>query len=301
MRKLIITIVILLLACSARAFEPTLADARADVDAARYSMALTKITRLLTGSATKPGAPQRYDLFMLRGECMLRTRTSAEAAEAFSGALREVDFASEPNRASEARAMVILTKASPRQVYRPSPDAPPIDIVALDSRKKAMAVLFEQRFAEAEPKIREAINSSSLLPTKLLLPALGDLYAIELVSTGDVVRTRAAIQAFDEHARQLLDAELERIGRRVDDLNRTANEAVLSDNPHPFLSYRGLASPERDQLRELAGTLVEIDKVIRDGEGINKSIGSDTQAWETLKQRCSNIKATAEHAYTRSY
>jgi hypothetical protein len=296
-----VTIVILLLACSARAAEPTLDDARADFDAARYSTALTKISRLLTASAAKPGAPQRYDLLMLRGECMLHIRTSTAAADAFSSALREVDFATEPTKASQARAMVILTKASPRQLYRPSPDAAPIDIVAPDSRQKAMAALLEQRFADADPKIRAAINSSSLLATKLLLPALGDLYAIELVATGEVVRTRAAIQAFDEHARQLLDAELERIARGVDDLNRTANEAVLSDNPHPFLSYRGLTSPQRDQLREFAATLVEIDKVIRDGEGINKSIGSDSQAWEALMQRCNSIKATAEQAYTRTY
>jgi hypothetical protein len=301
MRKLIVIVVFLLMACSAKAAEPTLADARADFDAARYSEALAKISSILSGPAAKPGAAERYDLFMLRGECMLQNRTSTQAADAFASALREVDFASGPTKAAGARAMVVLTNAAPRKVYRPSPDSAPIDIIAPDSRKTAMLALFEQRFAAADPKIRVAVNSPSLLPTKMLLPAIADLYALELVSTGDAVRTRAAIQAFDEHARQLLDAELERIRRRVDELNQRATEAVSTLGPPHQIIDRGLTSPERDELRSFAGTLIQIEQVIRDGEGINKSIASDTEPLTALMNRCTSIEATAQQAYERAY
>ena len=164
---------------------------------------------------------------------------------------------------------MVLTRAAPREVYRTGKDAPPIDIVAPDSRKTAMAALLEQRFSEAEPKIQAAINSSSLLPTKSLLPTMADLHALELTSTGDVVRTREAIQAFDGHARRLLNAELGRIKERVDDLHDLANEATLSEGRRRQLTYRGLTTPERDELRSLAETLLEIDEVVRDGESIN--------------------------------
>lgn len=285
----------------APAAEPALADAQADVDAARYPAARAKIARILSGTAAKPGAPQRYDLFMLRGECMLHDRDSTGAVDAFAHARQEVDADRDADKAARARAMELLLRASPHQIYRPSKDSPPIDIVAPESRKKAMAALLEQQFAAADPKIRTAIDSPSLLPTKALLPTLADLYSIELVATGDVMRTRAAIAAFDEHARQLLDAELLRIQRRVDDLNQLANEAVLSEGPREQLGYRGLTSPERDELRSFAGTLLEIQKVIRDGQRINSSIGSDAGPWMMLMKRCSSIEATAEQAYQKAY
>jgi hypothetical protein len=294
-------VVFLLTACSAKAAEPTLADARTDFDAARYSAALAKISSILSGPAEKPGAAERYDLFMLRGECMLQIRTSTQAADAFASALREVDFASEPTKAAQARAMVVLIKAAPRKVYRPSPDAAPIDIVTPDSRKTAMLALLEQRFAAADPKIRVALNSSSLPPTKTLLPTIADLYSLEVVSTGDVVRTRAAIQALDEHARELLDAELERIQRRVEELNQRANEVVSTLGPPHQTLDRGLTSPERDELRSLAATLMEIEQVIRDGAGINRSVGADTEPWTALMNRCSSIEVTAQQAYARAY
>jgi hypothetical protein len=102
-------------------------------------------------------------------------------------------------------------------------------------------------------------------------------------------------------ALQLLDAQMRRIETRVDELHDLANRAVLSEGPRQQLSYRGLTSPERDELRSFTDTLIEIEKVIRHGEGINKSIGSDAQAWKALMDRCSGIEVTAEQAYGRSY
>jgi hypothetical protein len=105
----------------------------------------------------------------------------------------------------------------------------------------------------------------------------------------------------DEHARQLLDAELERIRRRVDELNQRASEVVSTLGPPHQVIDRGLTSPERDELRSFAATLVEIEQVIRDGEGINRSVGSDTEPWTALMNRCSSIEATAQQAYERAY
>lgn len=76
---------------------------------------------------------------------------------------------------------------------------------------------------------------------------------------------------------------------------------MLSYGPWQQLSYRGLTTLERDELWTLADTLAGIEKVIRDGQRINTSIGSDVEAWKTLLERCSSIEVTAEQTYKRSY
>ena len=96
MKKLILIIAVLFMVSTAKAAEPTLADANADFDAGKHSLALAKISRILGGSAAKPGSAQRYDLFMLRGECLIQRRSAPQAANAFAAALQEVDFAAEP-------------------------------------------------------------------------------------------------------------------------------------------------------------------------------------------------------------
>ena len=81
MLKAIPTILLLLtIAATAKAAEPTLADAKAAFDAGNHSAALAKISRILKGTASPPGNAQRYDLFMLRGDCLLQKRSSPEAA-----------------------------------------------------------------------------------------------------------------------------------------------------------------------------------------------------------------------------
>jgi hypothetical protein len=154
---------------------PGISDAKADFGARKYSSALIKISRILGGSAAKPGIPQRYDLFMLRGECLLQKRISPQAAVAFAAALHEVDFAAEPEKAGRGSCHDDLDQGLS------SPGLPAQQGCSSNRHcrggfaQKALTALFEQRFTTAEPDMQAAITSFSLLPTKKAAPHAGRL------------------------------------------------------------------------------------------------------------------------------
>src|SRR5690242_15062972 len=49
-------------------------DAQSDFASGEYASSLRKISTLLGSNSIKPGSVERYDLLMLRGECMLRMK-----------------------------------------------------------------------------------------------------------------------------------------------------------------------------------------------------------------------------------
>src|SRR5690349_9206335 len=61
----------------------TFAAARADFDKGDYKACLGKISKLLTTGAYKSDSPERYDLLMLRGECLLQLKQRPGAQAAF--------------------------------------------------------------------------------------------------------------------------------------------------------------------------------------------------------------------------
>src|SRR4051812_45009869 len=62
---------------------PTAEDARADFAAGQYQPCLQKISQILQDSTTVADADLRYDLLMLRGECLVQLRYIDLARDAF--------------------------------------------------------------------------------------------------------------------------------------------------------------------------------------------------------------------------
>src|SRR5688572_14868767 len=81
---------VLLFVSTATAQQPTMEGAQGDFASGDYRSALQKISRLLTGPTARPGTPHRYELLLLRGECMLQLKEANFAADAFDAAARSV-------------------------------------------------------------------------------------------------------------------------------------------------------------------------------------------------------------------
>jgi hypothetical protein len=289
--------------CTAgRGAEVSIGAAQADFNAGQYRSCLQKIAQVLNSKAAAPGSPARYDLLMLRGECMLQLKEADLAASAFTSASTVFKGEGDLKRMAAARAMSVLVKASPRLQYKGSKDAQPIDIVTPDSRKQAMMALFDDRFATTTSKIEAAMKSNSLVPIHDLFPVMGDLYALELTATGDTARTMPAIRSVGEHARQLITAELDRLRKRVDELDDLANAPTLSSgNLNQTLSYRGLNSNERNELHDAADELVKIEKVAQEGRRIAQRLAGPVGAWDAILGECNDVKDVAQQAYDRRY
>jgi hypothetical protein len=298
---------ILFLAASSRATagaEPTppklTDDARADFKTGDYAACLKKLSGLLSSRSLKADSPERYDLLMLRGECMLKLKQRQAAAQAFDAAATGMKARGDLPRVAAATALSTLVKASPDLTYKPKnhPDLAGIDVIEPSWRKEAMAALFEDLRDKLAPAVDDAIHSASLVPSHELLPRMWELYTVELASKGNAASTETKLEDLGGHAQELIGNDLNGMITRLDQLNDLASEPVLVS---AGISYRGLRTDEREELHRMADDLVKIQRTAENARRISRLLGRTGEHWDALLADCAVARDVAEQAYARRY
>jgi hypothetical protein len=236
---------------------------------------------------------------MLRGETLLRMKQPRLAQDAFSSAARVTRRDAQMADTAAARGMALLIAASPGMQYAPKDRSEPIDIVDPASRKQALAALYHDRLAAVQPKYDAAMKGSSLAPMVDLLPALSDLYALECAATGTSEHALPMGQAMGARARDLINAELARLGDAVARLEDQANEPTGSGPGGRWYSRRGLTSIEQGQLKDDAQYLDKIRQVAQQGRLLNRRFGGTGEIWDGIISESTDLRDRAAAAYER--
>jgi hypothetical protein len=309
MRRLIILLIVAaMLAAPSPAAPPSTQSivdhARSAFASGDYAGCLRAVSRLLGSNAAPPGTVERYDLLLLRGECLLALRQQAAAAEVFEAAANVLNDRGDLKQTAAAKALAVLVRASPGLKYGSKTTSPGgIDIVDPATRKDAINALRADRRAALAPDIEKALLDNSVIPTQELLPALWELYALEYVATGDVAETMADLVQLGQHARNLTAAEFARVLARLKHLRDLSREPALSDGPRQMISYRGLNSHDSSELQELANYLVKIQAALGHARRVSRLIGSidEEEKWNALLADCAAARDIAEQAYAWRY
>ena len=190
---------LVLISAAPAAEAPSIGKAESDFNSGDYRASLAEISRLLTTNAARPGTQARYDAFMLRGECMLRLKMPEPAQQAFIAASRVVKQDADTTGAATAEGLAILVKKSQGLMYTPAHGSP-IDIVDPEHRKEALAALYADLAAAIKPRVQKAMQDTSLKPLHDLIPAVFDVYNVEVAATGKATQTEGMAKAMGEHA-----------------------------------------------------------------------------------------------------
>ena len=304
MRTGIAAIVLSLLIVSpALCAEVTLADAQAEFAAGQYRPCLQKIASAMAGQAGRIGSPERYDLLMLRGDCLLQLKRGDMAAEAYDAASRSVKDQRDLKRVGPARAMAILIRASSNLTYKPKGGtaADSIDIVNPESRKKALEVMLKERLDAIQPQVEGALKATTIPPMTKVVPPLLEAFMIETAAKGEAKETLAIGEPVGQHARELIQTQLQRIAGKLEELSALASEPTISSGPRDFLGPRGLTSPERDQIHLMADELTKIKQLAQDARQINRSLGGTGEVWDAILVQTQDCMDLAESVYNRRY
>ena len=278
---------------------PTLEDARADFASGDFTASLRKTSGLLSSKAGKSDLPERYDLLVLRGECLLRLKQRTASADAFEAAAAVMKKQSDLPRAASATSLAVLVKASPDLVYKPKKQAGSgIDIAESSTRQEAMKALFDDLNAAVSPRVERALRDKSLVSTQGLLRDVWELYAVETAATGNASSTAAKLEQLGGHARSLTGDELDRITSRLEQLKDLASEPTWVTQA---MSYRGLNTGERNELRQIADYLMQIQRTVENGRRISRLFGRTGENWDTLLADCAVARDVAQEAYDRRY
>jgi hypothetical protein len=264
-------------------------------DAGQYRICLQQIARVLRLTDAGKGY-DRYDLLLLRGDCLLHLEDPATAQLAYAAAAKSPV----PEQAREARAIAFLLQRSTGMTYSPKgagEAADGINLASKEGRTKALRALLQDELRANEADFRSAAAAENLVPIQDALPKLRDLYAVERAATGGDAKLRPTLEAIAGRARTLIERELDLTDQSVGALERRAGQTVdVAGGGWWWGRYarRGLHTRDRRRLRDLIDYLQRIEEAVKLGHQLAVSFDGDATVWDPLVARSSKAVRHAQ-------
>jgi hypothetical protein len=266
---------------------------RAAMAAGEFQPAQKQIDKQLFPTPQDPA--RRYELLMLKGECRLQLKDRTGSSTAFKSAAKVAGSAAEL-AAARANALIVERSTSGRYAPRAGSGGEPIDIMAMESRKRAMNELRGEMWSQYKPKVEAAARAEQLPPIEAVFTPLAEMYCLELFAAGQASETGAVIQEIGGRAYRLMQAEVSKCGSRVDYLNQLANSAG-SDARGWNTGRMGLTSPQRDEVKSIFTYLNKIGQRAIEYRGIAARLGGNEGKWEALVADVVGLTAEADSLY----
>lgn len=265
---------------------PTAGELQQMYDAGQYHTCLQQIARALPASDRPNSGYDRFQLLLLRGECLMRLAARPQAYQAFRGAQDSPDT----KTALTARANVLVIDASGGFLYQPPGGGQAIDIQDPANRRKAMAALFDANSQKYRPQIDAATQASSLAPIIDVLPQLKDLVALEMTASGNDAEIRPALGAIGQRARDLIAGALQQVDAQVAQVQQRASEPIMGQiTPgSPWWTAagrRGLDTNDREQLQDAIRSADAIYNATLQGRFTAQALGGKAGPWDALVNR----------------
>src|SRR4051812_11702849 len=292
----------------------------------QYAPALQKITAALALKGPAAKSVDRYQLFMLKGECLLQTKSTRLALDAYTAAIKEA--AGDRDR-SLAEAHETLVKESKGFGYTPKtsttaattpPNTPkprpaPIDILNLGSRKKAFAALLADELAANDAKIKAAKTSKALPPIAQLFTPLSKMEGIELASLndsagegGEAVKVKAVRVELIDAAKKIVAEALRGMSKRLSEIDKSANTFVefyqesIDAFARPVMTKmykkKGLTDP---QTKELTETSTTCDKLTPALTELAKGLGAQDKTFDPFSEEAARIRKEVDRVLDTDY
>jgi hypothetical protein len=279
----------------AAAAKASVEGAHSDFAGGDYRGALRQLDRLLFYSVPELPAGQRYDMLMLKGECQVQLQDRIGATSAFKSAAKA---AGDLNQLAAAQANALILERSSSGLYKPryGVNKEPINILPMDSRKQAMAALQADLGAQYKTLIDAALQSDKLTSIEQVFSRVADMYYLELATSGDAPQTGAVMRDLGQHAFQLMQSEISRCARRVEQLSQMANSSGVSGRGWDT-GRMGLTSPQRDELKSMVPYLAKIRDRATEYRRVAARLGGNEAKWDSLVADSTDAAMDAEALY----
>ena len=295
---------------------------------ANYKDALQKIASSLSLRGDAGSKVDRYQLYMLKAECHLRMKVPTMAAEAYTLAAKE---AADDKSQNFAAAHELLMRRQRGLAYsataRPKGQPPaPIDIIDVDSRKKAFAALHADEIAALQPKLAVARKSTGLAPLFELFKQVPRLEAIESAANApagsfaltpvstDAPQTSQLLAELAEQSRKLIDTSLRDTAKRVAAIDKEVNqfkeitrEVIDPTVRSPFgvrykmeKAYKKVG-PSDNHVKELQTISTTADQVAQAAQMLAEGVPAQAKGFETLITETARIKKETDRILDADY
>ena len=279
---------------------PTIEEVRKLANDGDAAEALKQVNRLLNLRGKAAGDYDKYELLTLKGDAHLRMKAAEPAAVAFRQASLATD---DVQHKAVARATELLIRKSRTLAYTPKKGAKPdqkpeaIDIVAPDSRQKALAALFVDEVTPLLPKVEAAKQAPSVAPMIKAMAAAKECEFLERAANGSADQVAGIVQGLAEQGKTMLTKVVEKATKRVDRITTLANdtEQIRQVLPMNNGGYRTVLIPrrrgvKREDVAELKEIIDAMDEVVAEAKALSQAQGSDGSATEDLTDSAQDLK-----------
>lgn len=285
---------------------PAMEDIQSFYDRRLYPETLWGLAQALAIGGEAARAYDRHALLLLKFETHLQMRAVDPALAALRESVEETD---DPQAKALAATLEALFKQSKGLSFTAKPqdkDDPPLafDLVDPDKRRVALETFVAEEMAAAEERADEAARSKSLPPVVESLGVLKRVGVYELAVTGKTERSDEMRSRLSARGHELLKKHLSRLIRRVDTIDRNADEMIRRRKAEigrgRIRTYRstidsarrrGLTSAERAELRRIVAGAADLQTSV---VAYGNELGLNEDDLEALIDQTKELKRQAE-------
>jgi hypothetical protein len=294
----------------------------------QYAPALQKITAALALKGPAAKSVDRYQLFMLKGECLLQNKATRLALDAYTAAIKEAESDRDRSLAEAHETLVKESKgfaytpktstvAAPTPPNTPKPRPAPIDILNLESRKKAFAALLADELAANDAKVKVAKTSKALPPIAQLFAPLSKMEGIELASLpeggeggagGEAVKVKAVRAELIDAAKKIVAEALRGMSKRLSEIDKSANTFVefyqesIDAFARPVMTKmykkKGLTDPQTKELTETSATCDKLSPALTE---LAKGLGAQDKTFDPFSEEAARIRKEVDRVLDTDY
>jgi hypothetical protein len=188
----------------------------------------------------------------------------------------------------------------------------PIDILNIDSRRKAFAALLADELTANDAKIKAAKTGKALPPLAQLFAPLAKMEGFELASTaggaGEAVKVKAVRAELTDAAKKIVAEALRQMSKRLSEIDKSANTFVefyqegIDALARPVMTKmykkKGLSD---DQNKELSETNATCDKLVPALAELAKGLGADDKAFQPFDDEAARIRKEVDRVLDTDY
>lgn len=285
----------------------TMAEIQADFDSAKYQEVVRKTQTALNLRGNQAVGLDRAQLQALRGESYLQLKQNANAATAFTAAVKETTDSTKSGLWTATALLINRSpggKYSPKQAGAGGAKAGPIDILPAETRKEAFLALFTDELKVATPKIQAAAKQTALQPLAAGIKTAGEVRNLEVAATGKDDTIKAMISELGTRASTLMLDEVRKMSAEVEKINGLANQSTADPTygqqpgvTQYALQKRGLISTDSRTLQEVMSTTTQIGKAC---DELSVAIGSD-KVFTAVKDDAARLSQRAYDVLNADY
>ncbi len=263
------------------------------LDAGLYADTLSGLDRTLALTGAAAAGIDRYEMLMLRAECLIQMKDRQRALTALEAAAKGVG---EDRIPSSAIALAAILRRSVNGQYLSVETKKPVPMMDFRDRKAA----FDALWADEKAAMARAVAGAQSAGLPAIIDAGRSLVvarAADYMSTGNSDEVQSARKGLAQRAAKLLHDELQKDADENEKIYAAANREIIDADTRRHIGRVGLTQAAQKQLGVIQNTCKQLVPLIVDLIGAFDDVGDFRELGKSAEKIGARAREIAGHNF----